>query len=112
MAKITQFDIFITDLEPTRGSQIGKRRPCVVISPNEMNQLLRTVIVLPMTSTSKKHYPWRVPFERRGAIRNIALDQIKTVDRTCLHKRVGSLSPSVQQKVLDGLAEMFAIVSL
>lgn len=94
-------------LDPTEGHEIRKARPCLVISPDEMNRHLGTVIVAPM-STKGRPYPTRVPvrFKRRSG--QIVLDQIRTVDTTRLVKRLGRLDDRTAEKVLALLAEMFA----
>ncbi|HXU44578.1 MAG TPA: type II toxin-antitoxin system PemK/MazF family toxin [Thermoanaerobaculia bacterium] len=95
------------ELDPTRGSEIRKTRPCVIVSPNDLNLHLRTVIVAPLTSSGKP-YPFRVPcrFANRSGL--IVLDQIRTVDRERLVKNVGRLTPATMALVLDVLREMFA----
>ena len=99
--------MYWVDLDPTRGSEIQKTRPCVVVSPDELNEHLRTVIVAPMT-TGGKSYPWRVECrfqEQRG---RIALDQLRTVDRERLTGFGGILPEAVVATVLSTLAELFA----
>ena len=102
-----QFEVWLVSLDPTQGSEIRKTRPCVVISPDEMNRYLRTVIVAPMTTASRM-YPTRVAliFQRKKS--QIALDQIRTVDQQRLLKKLGSLSILTAQAVADVLVEMFA----
>jgi len=92
---------------PTRGSEIRKTRPCVIVSPDELNQHLRTVIVAPMT-TGGHAYPWRVPcrFQRRSGY--VAIDQVRTVDTKRLVKRLGTLDRDTVAQVLRVLQEMFA----
>ncbi len=102
-----RFDVFLISLDPTRGSEIKKTRPCLVISPDEMNQHIRTVIVAPMT-TKGRSYPSRVPCTFQGKRGQVVLDQIRTVDQSRLVRRLGTISVSVQHKVLDVLQEMFA----
>lgn len=102
-----RFDVFLISLDPTRGSEIRKTRPCLVISPDEMNQHIRTVIVAPMT-TAGKSYPTRVTCTFQGKRGQVVLDQIRTVDKTRLVRRLGTISMAVQNKVLDALQEMFA----
>jgi mRNA interferase MazF len=102
-----RFDVFLISLDPTRGSEICKTRPCLVISPDEMNQHIRTIIVAPMT-TKGRPYPCRVPCTFQGKSGQVVLDQIRTVDKTRLVRRLGSISTAVQRKVLDALQEMFA----
>ncbi|MBI4493488.1 MAG: type II toxin-antitoxin system PemK/MazF family toxin [Chloroflexi bacterium] len=104
---VSRFDVVLVRLDPTRGSEMRKTRPCVVVSPDEMNQALRTVVVAPMT-TQGHAYPWRVPVAFGGQAGRIALDQIRTVDRERLARRVGHLDAGTALKVLDTLAEMFA----
>ena len=102
-----RFDVFLISLDPTRGSEIRKTRPCLIISPDEMNDYIRTVIVAPMT-TKGRPYPSRVSCAFQGKRGQVVLDQIRTVDKTRLVRRLGTISPSVQRKVLDVLQEMFA----
>ena len=102
-----RFDVFLISLDPTRGSEIRKTRPCLVISPDEMNQHIQTVIVAPMT-TKGRPYPSRVPCTFKGKRGQVVLDQIRTVDKKRLVRRLGTISSGVQRKVLDALQEMFA----
>jgi len=104
---VTRFDVFLISLNPTRGSEIKKTRPCLVISPNEMNRNIRTVIVAPMT-TKGKDYPTRVACTFKGKSGQIVLDQIRTVDKMRLVRRLGKISPVTQRKVLIVLQELFA----
>lgn len=90
MMKISQYDIVIVNLDPTIGSEIKKTRPCVVISPDEMNRYLRTVIVAPITSSSKD-YPTRVLVKVRENPNWIVVDQIRTIDKQRVHKKAGKL---------------------
>ncbi|MBX7218417.1 MAG: type II toxin-antitoxin system PemK/MazF family toxin [Blastocatellia bacterium] len=102
-----RFDIYLVHLDPTVGSEIQKTRPCVIISPDEMNQYIRTVIVAPLT-TSSKLYPTRVTCEFDGKKGLVVLDQIRTVDKTRLTQKLGALNSTTQGEVLTVLAEMFA----
>ena len=102
-----RFAVFLISLDPTRGSEIRKTRPCLVVSPDEMNQHIQTVIVAPMT-TKGRPYPSRVPCTFQGKRGQVVLDQILTVDKTRLVRRLGTISIGVQHKVLDALQEMFA----
>lgn len=102
-----RFDIFLINLDPTVGSEIQKTRPCVVISPDEMNRHIATVIVAPMT-TKGQPYPTRVACHFQGKDGQIVLDQIRTVDKTRLLQHLGQISLNEQKAVLDILAEMFA----
>ncbi len=107
MEMIKRFDVFLISLDPTRGHEIKKTRPCLIISPNEMNNNISTVIVAPMTSKGRK-YPSRVNCTFQGIHGQIVLDQIRTVDKNRLVKKLGAISGTTKAKVLDGLAEMFA----
>ncbi len=104
---LTRGDVHLVQLDPTRGSEIKKTRPCVVVSPDELNAHLRTAVVAPMT-TGGKAYPWRIRcrFQRRSGF--VALDQLRTVDQERLVKRLGALAPDTMSEVLGGLQEMFA----
>jgi mRNA interferase MazF len=102
-----RFDVVLVHLDPTLGSEIRKTRPCVVVSPDELNDALRTVVVVPMT-TGGHAYPWRVAVTFGGKAGRIALDQLRTVDRERLVKRLGSLDTGTARQVLDALAAMFA----
>jgi mRNA interferase MazF len=105
---VSRGEVYLVKLDPTRGSEIHKTRPCLVVSPDELNHHLRTVIVAPMT-TGGHVYPWRVPcrFQDRAGV--VGLDQLRTVDRERLAKRLGRLSPGTLTSVLTILQEMFAM---
>jgi mRNA interferase MazF len=100
-------EVWLVSLDPTLGSEMQKTRPCVVVSPDEMNRHLRTVIVAPMTTTEKR-YPTRVPLIFRGKSGEVALDQLRAVDRDRMRKRVGNISPGTARAVSSVLVEMFA----
>jgi mRNA interferase MazF len=100
-------DIWLVSLDPTEGSEIQKTRPCLVVSPNEMNRSLLTVIVAPMT-TRQRPYPTRVSHSFQGKRGQIALDQIRTVDRQRLVRRLGRASAKTAQEVSAVLVEMFS----
>lgn len=102
-----RFDIYLVNLDPTLGSETQKTRPSVIISPNEMNNYINTVIIAPMT-TKGKVYPTRIECEFQEKKGLIVLDQIRTVDKTRLVKKLGHLEKSIQDKLLLTLAEMFA----
>ena len=104
---VKRFEVYLINLDPTIGVEIKKTRPCVVISPDEMNSTIRSVIIAPMT-TKTRAYPTRIAcrFEERQA--EIVLDQIHTVDQQRLQKRLGRLDRQTQYAVLDALAELFA----
>jgi len=103
---IKRFDVFLISLNPTVGHEIQKTRPCLIISPDEMNDNIKTVIVTPM-STKGRNYPTRIPCTFHGRKGQIVLDQIRTVDKTRLVKKLGNISIPVQKKVLITLQEMF-----
>ena len=104
--EVNRFDIFLVALDPTLGHEIKKTRPCVVISPDEMNHHIGTVIIAPMT-TKGRSYPSRVDCSFQGTQGQVILDQIRTVDRVRLVKRLGHLSPGTSDRILKVLNEMF-----
>lgn len=103
---IQRFDVYLVNLDPTIGSEIRKTRPCLVISPDEMNRWIRTMIVAPMT-TKGQSYPSRVACKFEGKKGQIVLDQIRTVDKTRLVRKLGRIDQITQVSVLATLAEMF-----
>lgn len=105
---IKRFEVHLISLDSTKGSEIKKTHPCLIISPNEMNKHIRTVIVAPMTSAIK-NYPTRVTTTFQGKKGQIVLDQIRTVDKSRLIKSLGTISFSAKEKVLSTLQEMFAL---
>jgi len=104
---VKRFDVFLVSLDPTIGVEIKKTRPCLVVSPDEMNRNIRTVIVAPMT-TRGAMYPTRVPSKFKGKQGQIVLDQLRTVDQTRLVRKLGVITPPTRQRVLSVLAEMFS----
>ncbi len=100
-------EIHLISLDPTRGSEIRKTRPCVIVSPDELNLHLRTVIVAPMTSAGQP-YPFRVSCKFENKQGYVVLDQLRTVDRERLVRRLGKLPGPTFEKVLSLLQEMFA----
>jgi mRNA interferase MazF len=102
---IRQYDIFIVALDPTLGAEIQKTRPCVVISPDEMNHSLRTVQIAPLTSNIRQ-YPWRVPISFQGKKGMVALDQIRTVDKQRLVKKIGRTRGAVVSRIKQVVQEM------
>jgi mRNA interferase MazF len=104
---VRRFDVCLVALDPTLGSEIRKTRPCLVISPDEMNSTIATVIVAPMT-TRGRPYPTRVACRFAGKRGQVALDQIRTVDRQRLVKRLGRLAAARRVEVLGVLQEMFS----
>jgi mRNA interferase MazF len=103
----SRFDIFYVNLDPTIGSEIKKTRPCVVISPNEMNKHISTFIIAPITPKLRE-YPTRVACKVEGKQGQIVLDQIRTVDKLRLVKKIDVLNKSTQIKVLNVIREMFS----
>ena len=104
---VSRFDVVLVDLDPTIGSEIRKTRPCLVVSPDEMNRSIRTVIVAPMT-TKGRPYPTRVDCTFEGKAGQVVLDQIRTVDKVRLVKRLGRLNVQTQEAVLAAMAQLFA----
>ncbi len=104
--KPLKFEVFLINLDPTQGSEIQKTRPCVIISPNEMNSHLSTVIIGPMTTKTKK-YPTRIALEFDDKKGQIALDQMRTVDKTRLVKKLGKIERKIQKMLSESLIEMF-----
>lgn len=100
-----QYDIYLISLDPTVGHELKKSRPCIVISPDEMNQHISTVIIAPMTTKSHP-FPTRVPIEFKGKEGWIVLDQIRTVDKQRLVTKLGQLRPSLKKKVKAVIQEM------
>jgi len=107
IAHIERFEVYWVDLDPTAGHEIKKTRPCVVISPDELNFSMDTVIVAPLSSQSK-HYPYRVASHFKEIKGQIALDQMRCVDKSRLRKRMGRIEDSKAESLLLVLAEMFA----
>ncbi len=104
---LARFDVFRVNLDPTVGSEIRKTRPCVVVSPDEMNRHVRTVVVAPLTSKDRP-YPTRVPVRFGGKSGQVVIDQLRTVDKVRLVERLGTLDHEAAAKVLGVLAEFFA----
>jgi mRNA interferase MazF len=104
---VQRFDVFLVSLDPTVGSEIQKSRPCLIISPDEMNRHIRTVIIAPMT-TKGRRYPTRVTCEFQGKQGQIVLDQLRTVDKSRLLRKLGRINGQTQMKVLSVLHDMFA----
>ena len=107
MAVVVQrFEVYLVSLDPTVGSEIQKSRPCLVISPDEMNRHINTVIVAPMT-TQGRAYPTRVPCTFQGRQGQVVLDQIRTVDKSRLITKLGRINRQTQRAVLAVLHDMF-----
>jgi len=106
-ATAKRFEVYLVNLDPTIGSEIQKTRPCLIISPDEMNSFIKTVIVAPMT-TRGTAYPTRVRCKFQGKQGQVVLDQIRTVDKTRLVRKLGKIDRVTQAEVLSALGEMFA----
>jgi mRNA interferase MazF len=104
---VARFDVFLVNLDPTVGSEIRKTRPCVVVSPDEMNRHVRTVVVAPLTSRGRP-YPTRVATRFAGKSGQVVIDQLRTVDKVRLVARLGALDHKAAAKVLQVLAEFCA----
>lgn len=104
---VARGEVHLVRLEPTQGSELRKTRPCLIVSPDELNRHLRTALVAPMT-TGGRAYPWRMPCRFHNRAGFVALDQIRTVDTNRLIRRLGRLAPGTITAVLQTLQEMFA----
>jgi mRNA interferase MazF len=104
---VSRFEVFLVNLDPTVGSEIRKSRPCVVVSPDEMNLYVRTVVVAPLT-TAGRPYPSRVPVRFAGKDGQVVVDQLRTVDKIRLARRLGALKAREAAAVLEVLREFFA----
>lgn len=104
---VRRFDVFLVPLDPSVGSEMQKTRPCVVVSPDPINRHLRAVIIAPLTS--RRHsYPFRIPCRFQGRNGEVAIDQLRAVDKSRLVRRLGRLGPKTQVAILQALAQMFA----
>ncbi len=106
MVAVRRFDVFLVSLDPTVGAKLRKTRPCVVISPDEMNRHIGTVIVAPLTSKGND-YPSRVRLTFQGKRGQVVLDQVRTVDKSRLAKRLGTLTETTAKAVSQRLVELF-----
>ena len=106
-APMRRGEVYLVDLDPARGREIRKARPCVIVSPDELNSRLQTFIVAPLT-TGSHPYPFRVACRFAGKRGHVILDQVRTVDRERLGKRIGRIAPATEESVLAVLQEMFA----
>ena len=104
---VNRFDVYLINLDPTVGSEIQKTRPCLIISPEEMNRNIRTVIIAPMT-TAGRDYPTRVPCTFKKKKGQIVLDQIRTIDKVRLIKKLGTIDSKIQLEVVTVLQRLFA----
>ena len=103
---VKRFEVHLVNLDPTVGSEINKMRPCLIISPDEMNRWIATVIIAPMTSRGRP-YPTRVACKFQGRDGQVVLDQIRTVDKSRLVRRLGTVKEPTQEAVLATLAKLF-----
>src|SRR3954464_5286895 len=101
---INRFEVYLVNLDPTIGSEIKKKRPCLVVSPDEMNHNIRTVIIAPLT-TKGQSYPTRVACRFKGKTGQVVLDQIRTVDQGQLIRKLGHIDARTATAVLDVLQE-------
>ena len=104
---VKRFDVYLVNLDPTVGSEIKKTRPCLIVSPDEMNRNIRTLIIALMTS-GQKDYPTRVSCTFRKKQGQIVLDQIRTIDKARLIKKLGTIDSSAQLDVISVLQKLFA----
>ena len=104
VVRFSRFDIVLVTLDPTQGAEIQKTRPCVVISPNELNHYIRTLVVAPMTPKSKP-YPWRIPVDFQEKQGEIVLDQIRTIDKMRVVKKLGSLNEVTSTTLLERISD-------
>jgi len=102
-----RYDIYWANLDPTQGSEINKTRPCIVVSPDELNMFLDTVVVVPLTSTIRDSYRFRLNVVVNGKAGQVAVDQIRTIDKRRLVGRIASLSPTDAEELRCLLNEMF-----
>jgi len=105
--EVKRFEVYLVNLDPTVGHEIKKSRPCLVISPDELNGYISTVIVAPMT-TKGRNYPTRVPCKFQGKKGQVVMDQIRTVDKIRLVKRLGKIDSRTQADVFSVLSELFS----
>ena len=107
MVDTNRFDILLVSFDPSQGHEIKKTRPCVIVSPNEMNKYIKTLIVAPMTSKIR-NYPTRIPVVFESKEGTIALDQIRTIDKSRIIRKLGTLDTKTATLVLEILGKMFS----
>ena len=107
MVDTNRFDILLVTFDPSQGHEIKKTRPCVIVSPNEMNKYIKTLIVAPMTSKIR-NYPTRIPVVFESKEGTIALDQIRTIDKSRIIRNLGTLDTKIANTVLETLGKMFS----
>jgi mRNA interferase MazF len=103
---VKRFSVVLVKLDPTRGSELQKTRPCVIVSPSDINARLRTVVIAPVTSTVKK-YPTRIPINLENVRGSVALDQIRAIDKSRIVSQIGDLDDETAMLVADRLVEFF-----
>ena len=106
MELMNQYEVVLVNLDPTIGSEIKKTRPCVVISPNEMNKYLNTIVIAPMTSSSKS-YPTRIEVNSNNRKGWVVIDQIRTIDKERITKKIGKLTDSEIFKIKNVIKETY-----
>ena len=104
---VVRGDVYLVDLSPTRGGEIRKTRPCVVVSPDELNAHLRTFIIAPL-ATGSHSYPFRIPCRFSGRQGHVVLDQVRAVDQERMVRHLGRITPKTLERALITLQEMFA----
>ena len=104
-----RFDVYLTVLDPVRGSEIAKTRPCVVVSPDEINEVVRTLIVVPLTSRTREEYTFRVRSRFGGRDGDLAIDQLRSVDRSRLVRRLGRLDEATSRALAERLVDTFVL---
>jgi mRNA interferase MazF len=104
---VTRFEVYLVTLDPTEGYEIKKTRPCVVVSPDEMNRNIQTVIIAPMTKQGR-NYPTRVPVTFQNKPGEVVLDQLRTVDKSRLLKKLGKIDKQTGSQILSILTAMFS----
>jgi mRNA interferase MazF len=104
---VKRFEVYLVNLDPTAGSEIKKKRPCVIVSPNEMNKYLNTIIIAPLTSV-RRGYPSRIECKFKGRKGEIMLEQLRSVDKRRLIKRQGTLNEDLQNSILQKLQDIFS----
>ena len=105
--EVKRFEVFLVNLDPTIGHELRKTRPCLVVSPDEINHFISTVIIAPMT-TKTRNYPTRIVCKFKGKSGEVVLDQIRAIDKRRLVKRIGVIDSATQKKTIAVLQEMFA----
>ena len=104
--RVKRYDIVIVNLDPTVGGEIQKTRPCIVVSPDEFNRRIKTVVIIPLTS-QLKDYPYRVPIQTRSGTSQAVLEQIRAVDKTRIIKNVGRITPTEVRALTDMIHSMY-----